>query len=94
VTGATRGIGLAIAQELARNGLRVIVGGRDAPLGEKVAAELGGGARFQALDVSDDASIAAIAASLEADGGLDVLVNNAGASFDGFDASVARRTPP
>jgi NAD(P)-dependent dehydrogenase (short-subunit alcohol dehydrogenase family) len=92
VTGATRGIGLAIARDLARNGLRVVVGGRDAPLGAKVATELGGGARFQALDVTDDASIAAIAASLEAEGGLDVLVNNAGASFDGFDASVARRT--
>ena len=92
VTGATRGIGQAIARELARHGLRIIVGGRDARLGEKVAGELGGGASFQALDVTDAGSIEAIAARLEREGGLDVLVNNAGASFDGFDASVARRT--
>ena len=92
VTGATRGIGLAIARELARHGLRIIVGGRDVRLGETAARELGGGSTFQALDVTEPESIAAIAARLEGEGGLDVLVNNAGASFDGFDASVARRT--
>lgn len=92
VTGATRGIGEAIARELARAGLRVIVTGRDARAGEGVAAELGGGAAFQPLDVTDAKSIDALASHLERDGGLDVLVNNAGASFDGFDASVARRT--
>ena len=92
VTGATRGIGLAIAQQLAREGLQIIAGGRDARLGADVAGELGAGARFQALDVTDAASIDAIAEHLEREGGLDVLVNNAGASFDGFDASVARRT--
>ena len=92
VTGGTRGIGHAIARELARHGLRIIVGGREARLGEKVAGELGGGASFQVLDVTDPDSIAAIAARLEGEGGLDVLVNNAGVSLDGFDASVARRT--
>jgi NAD(P)-dependent dehydrogenase (short-subunit alcohol dehydrogenase family) len=90
VTGATRGIGEAIARELARHGLRVVVAGRDARLGEKVARELAGGATFRPLDVTDPESIDAIATELE--GGLDVLVNNAGASFDGFDAAVARRT--
>ncbi len=92
VTGATRGIGHEIARELARHGLRTVVAGRDAPLGEKVARELGERATFQALDVTDAKSITAVAAMLERAGGLDVLVNNAGASFDGFDASVARRT--
>jgi carbonyl reductase 1 len=90
VTGATRGIGEAIARQLAQNGLEVIVGGRDARLGAKVARELGGGAKFHELDVTDAASMDALARDLE--GGLDVLVNNAGASFDGFDADVARRT--
>jgi NAD(P)-dependent dehydrogenase (short-subunit alcohol dehydrogenase family) len=91
VTGATRGIGEAIAHELANHGLRVLVAGRDARLGEKVARELGGGATFHPLDVTDPNAIERIASELEASG-LDVLVNNAGASFDGFDAAVARRT--
>jgi carbonyl reductase 1 len=90
VTGATRGIGEATARALAREGLRVVVGGRDARLGEKVARELGGGASFAELDLTDGRSIDALAKRLE--GGLDVLVNNAGATFDGFDAAIARRT--
>ncbi len=90
VTGATRGIGEAIARELARKGLRVVVTGRDAVLGEKIARELGGGASFQPLEVLDSGSIEDAASAL--DDGFDVLVNNAGASFDGFDESVARRT--
>jgi NAD(P)-dependent dehydrogenase (short-subunit alcohol dehydrogenase family) len=90
VTGATRGIGEAIAHELARRELEIIVSGRDAHLGEKVARDLGGGASFHALDVTDPKSIESVAKRLE--GGLDILVNNAGASFDGFDAAVARRT--
>jgi NAD(P)-dependent dehydrogenase (short-subunit alcohol dehydrogenase family) len=92
VTGATRGIGEAIARQLGREGLRIIVAGRDARLGEKVAAELGGGASFEALDVTSAKDVAAMGTRLEREGGLDVLVNNAGASFNGFDASVARRT--
>lgn len=90
VTGATRGIGEAIARELARQGLRVVVAGRDAALGERVARELGAGASFLPLEVLDSASIEGAASALA--GGFDVLVNNAGASFDGFDESVARRT--
>ena len=90
VTGATRGIGEAIARELARRGLRVLVAGRDARRGEKVAHELAGGATFHALELTDAESIERIATGLA--GGLDVLVNDAGASFDGFDAAVARRT--
>jgi carbonyl reductase 1 len=90
VTGATRGIGQAIAAELARHDLRIVVTGRDARRGEEVAHALGGGSAFHALDVTDASSIDRIASELE--GGLDVLVNNAGASFDGFDATVARRT--
>jgi NAD(P)-dependent dehydrogenase (short-subunit alcohol dehydrogenase family) len=91
VTGATRGIGEAIARELSRHGHSVVVSGRDVPLGEKVARELGNGASFRVLDVTDPNSIEATAKALEPEG-LDVLVNNAGASFDGFDESVARRT--
>jgi carbonyl reductase 1 len=91
VTGATRGIGEAIARKLAHEGLRVVVAGRDAKRGNDVARELGRGATFHALDVTDPRSIDQIATDVGASG-LDVLVNNAGASFDGFDAEVARRT--
>ena len=90
VTGATRGIGEATARQLARRGLRVIVSGRDDGLGEKIASQLGGDATFQALDLTQPQSIEAVARLVH--DGLDVLVNNAGASFDGFDAAVARRT--
>jgi carbonyl reductase 1 len=90
VTGATRGIGEAIAHQLARQGLRILVAGRDARRGQEVARELGGGATFHPLDVTDPKALEQTASDLR--GGLDVLVNNAGASFDGFDATVARRT--
>jgi NAD(P)-dependent dehydrogenase (short-subunit alcohol dehydrogenase family) len=81
VTGANRGIGEEVARELASRGLRVIRGSREAAPGDG----------FTALDVTDPADIAALARSTEATG-VDVLVNNAGASFDGFDARVAART--
>ncbi len=94
VTGATRGIGRAIAEELAARGLFVIVAGRDAAAGREVVRALSEqSATFKTLDVTSESDVEAIASFIEKDcGGLDVLVNNAGASFDGFDAEVARRT--
>jgi len=89
VTGATAGIGEAIAHGLAGHGLRVLVAGRDARRGEEVARTLGD-ARFVRLDVTRSEDIDAVE-GVVADG-IDVLVNNAGASFSGFDAEVARRT--
>lgn len=92
VTGATRGIGEAVARALASHGLHVIVTGRDVSRGEAIARELPG-ASFHALDLTRPADIEEIAEHVQAEnGGLDVLVNNAGATFEGFDASVARRT--
>jgi carbonyl reductase 1 len=88
VTGGNRGIGREIARRLATAGLDVVATGRDPTEGRKAAAEIG--ARYLPLDVTDAASIDALAASLR--GGLDVLVNNSGISMQGFDAAVAQGT--
>jgi NAD(P)-dependent dehydrogenase (short-subunit alcohol dehydrogenase family) len=77
VTGATRGIGLHIARQLAEQGWTVLVGARDAARAAEVAAEFGG--RPLSLDVTDANSIAAAAATVAE---LDALVNNAGISLD------------
>jgi 3-oxoacyl-[acyl-carrier protein] reductase len=85
VTGASRGIGRAIAVELAGAGAEVVVGyrsGRDEA--EAVAAEIGG--RALEADVSDAESAAAL---VEAAGELDILVNNAGLTRDGLLARMS-----
>lgn len=96
VTGASRGLGLETCAELARDGYDVVAGCRDVESGERAVRGVHaptGRLRTVALDVVDDASVRAATASLaENPGRIDVLVNNAGASFDGFDASVAART--
>jgi NAD(P)-dependent dehydrogenase (short-subunit alcohol dehydrogenase family) len=83
VTGATSGLGQAIALRLAQDGMRVIVVGRDVARGAAVVDQIrsaGGHARFIAADLSDPAEIERLA--LEA-GDIDVLVNNAGFSIWG-----------
>ncbi len=81
VTGASRGIGRAIALRLAAAGARVVAGAR-ADHAEPVAREIetaGGTAIAVSLDVTHTASITAMAqAALERFGRIDVLVNNAG----------------
>ncbi|GHG88333.1 SDR family NAD(P)-dependent oxidoreductase [Streptomyces lanatus] len=76
ITGANKGLGFETARRLIAAGHTVYVGARDAERGRRAADELG--ARFVQLDVTDDASVQAAAKTVEADGGLDVLVNNAG----------------
>jgi 3-oxoacyl-[acyl-carrier protein] reductase len=80
VTGASRGIGKAVATELARAGAAVVVGYRTgADEAEALASEIGGKA-VQA-DVSDPESARAL---VEEAGDLDILVNNAGVTRDGL----------
>jgi 3-oxoacyl-[acyl-carrier protein] reductase len=86
VTGASRGIGRAIAQALAASGATVVLGARDETrLAEAVDAivSAGGGASAVSLDVCHRESVdAALAAVLERHGRLDGLVNNAGITRD------------
>lgn len=92
VTGANRGLGLETARELGRRNWAVLLAARDDKRG-KAAVQGIPGARFRRLDVSDPASIAGLAGSLGEEGlKLDVLVNNAGISMEGFDERVARGT--
>lgn len=89
VTGATSGLGRAIAVRLAADGADVIVHGRDAERGaETVAmiADAGGRARFIAADLSDSADITRLA---DEAGDIAVLVNNAGFSLFGPTADIA-----
>lgn len=91
VTGAAKGIGRAIAERLADAGTTVIVADVDEDGGEETVSrieESGGTADFVRTDVSESADVAAmVKATMERHGSIDVLVNNAGGSFD--DGNVA-----
>jgi len=90
VMGSTRGIGHAIADGLAAEGAKVAVCGRALADAGTAAKNIGDGARPYALDLSDDGSVAALIASLEADfDGLDIIVCNGGGPPPGNIADVA-----
>lgn len=76
ITGANKGLGFETARRLIAAGHTVYIGSRVPERGRRSAGRLG--ARAVRLDVTDDASVMAAATAIEADGGLDVLVNNAG----------------
>ncbi|WP_131737012.1 SDR family NAD(P)-dependent oxidoreductase [Actinomadura roseirufa] len=79
ITGANRGIGRAVAAELYRRGLRVLVTARDSHLARETAAAIGPGAEGYALDVTDPSGPKQVAAEA---GPVDVLVCNAGVLLD------------
>jgi 3-oxoacyl-[acyl-carrier protein] reductase len=88
VTGAGRGIGKAIAELLAKNGVTVICVSKSADSCGAVAAAItasGGKAKALAVDVTDGVAIAKASADLIAEfGHIDILVNNAGITKDGL----------
>ena len=79
ITGASRGLGLALARELARRGWTLIVDARGAEALEAARAELARDTNVIALagDVADPAHREALAAAARSAGGLDAVVNNA-----------------
>jgi NAD(P)-dependent dehydrogenase (short-subunit alcohol dehydrogenase family) len=76
ITGANKGLGYETARRLLAAGHTVWMGSRDEERGKRAAEALGG--RFVQLDVTSDASVASAVATVTAEGGLDVLINNAG----------------
>ena len=90
ITGASRGIGLAIAKRAAQDGANIVIAAKTAEANPKLpgtihsaAAEIeaaGGKALATQTDIRDEASVlAAVAQAVKAFGGIDILVNNASA---------------
>jgi len=78
VTGASRGIGRAIAAEYSASGARVMLSSRKQDALEEAAATMDGEVAVYAANVGDlEAADACVAATIERFGGLDILVNNA-----------------
>jgi NAD(P)-dependent dehydrogenase (short-subunit alcohol dehydrogenase family) len=79
ITGAASGIGEATARLFIAEGATVVLADTDELRGKRIAGELGDRARFVTTDVSAEADVDhAVATSVEAFGGLDVMFNNAG----------------
>jgi 3-oxoacyl-[acyl-carrier protein] reductase len=84
ITGSARGIGRATAELFAREGARVLINDLDADVAEQAASEIGGETALHAGDLTaDGACDELVAKAHEAFGAIDVLVNNAGYTWDG-----------
>jgi NAD(P)-dependent dehydrogenase (short-subunit alcohol dehydrogenase family) len=79
ITGASRGLGLALARELAQRGWTLIINARGAAALEVARAELAAHTNVNAIpgDVADPAHRSALVGAARDVGGLDALVNNA-----------------
>jgi 3-oxoacyl-[acyl-carrier protein] reductase len=84
VTGSGRGVGLAVARQLAAAGARVLVNDLDRDVAEAAAAEVGPSAVAFAGDLTKEGvPDALVAAAVDAFGSLEIVVNNAGFAWDG-----------
>jgi len=85
VTGSARGIGRATAELLAAHGARVLISDLDGDVAEAAAAEIEGETAVLAGDLTTDgAPEALVQAAIDAFGQLDIVVNNAGYTWDGM----------
>ncbi|HXW60381.1 MAG TPA: SDR family NAD(P)-dependent oxidoreductase, partial [Myxococcota bacterium] len=89
VTGASRGIGRAIAIDLAHRGARVVVNFSSNEAEAKKTVELmgknGQGSRIMRFDVANDEEVQNAISNINDEmGGVDILVNNAGIAIDGL----------
>jgi NAD(P)-dependent dehydrogenase (short-subunit alcohol dehydrogenase family) len=86
ITGANKGLGFEISRQLARQGIKVVMGARDVTKGQVAANQLlqaGFDVEIQCLDVTDSKSIESIRGYLDKKyGKLDILINNAGVCLD------------
>lgn len=92
VTGATSGIGRAIAFQLASQGAFVLIHGRDTARGVQVVEEIelsGGAARFLSADLTAEDEVLRLAADA---GEIDILVNNAGTAWFGPTEELSTET--
>lgn len=84
VTGSARGIGRAAAELFVHEGARVLINDIDSKAAEEAAAAIGGETTVYANDLTNpDAPSGLIAHAMDAFGGIDIVVNNAGYSWDG-----------
>lgn len=93
ITGATSGIGRATASSLAKNGVRVILLGRRAKIGQEIVHQIcrsqgPNSASFIAVDLGEPEQVRAAAKLIRADhAAIDILVNNAGARNDKYQST-------
>ena len=93
ITGGGSGIGAATAKAMAKEGAEVAVLDKDLEAARSVAKEIGGKTLAVACDVTDSASVAqAFDAVVEAFGGVDIVVSNAGAAWQGTIGAVDDQT--
>jgi len=84
VTGSARGIGRATAELLAEQGAKVLINDLDGDVAEEAAGEIGGESVSFAGDLTKDGvPDAMVARAMEAFGAVDIVVNNAGYTWDG-----------
>ncbi len=82
VTGASGGIGSAIARRLHAQGAAVVLAGRRREALDALRDELGERARVQVAELADPQAAEQLGRAAETDGGLDILINNAGLTRD------------